>query len=120
MKINELKGGVGNVEIEATVVDKQPTRTVVTKYGKQLTVSSATIKDDTGSITLSLWEKDADAIDVGDKIKVTNGYVSEYKGNPQLSAGKYGKIEVVEKGDGSASASSSGSEENFESGQEEF
>jgi len=119
MKINELKGGVGNVEIEATVVDKQPTRTVVTKYGKQLTVSSATIKDDTGSITLSLWEKDADAIDVGDKIKVTNGYVSEYKGNPQLSAGKYGKIEVIEKGEGGASGSSE-PEENFSSDSEEF
>ncbi len=119
MKINELKGGVGNVEIEATVVDKQPTRTVVTKYGKQLTVSSATIKDDTGSITLSLWEKDADAIDVGDKIKVTNGYVSEYKGNPQLSAGKYGKIEVIEKGEGGSSGSSE-PEENFGSDSEEF
>jgi replication factor A1 len=119
MKINELKGGVGNVEIEATVVDKQPTRTVVTKYGKQLTVSSATIKDDTGSITLSLWEKDADAIDVGDKIKVTNGYVSEYKGNPQLSAGKYGKIEVIEKGEGGSSGNSE-PEENFGSDSEEF
>ncbi len=120
MKINELKGGVGNVEIEATVVDKQPTRTVVTKYGKQLTVSSATIKDDTGSITLSLWEKDADAIDVGDKIKVTNGYVSEYKGNPQLSAGKYGKIEVIEKGEGGAASGSSEPEGNFGSDSEEF
>ncbi len=120
MKINELKGGVGNVEIEATVVDKQPPRTVVTKYGKQLTVTSATIKDDTGSITLSLWEKDINSIDVGDKIRVTNGYVSEYKGQPQLSAGKYGKIEVLEKGDGSAVSQSADEAVPEDSGSEEF
>ena len=120
MKINELKAGVGNVELEATVVDKQPPRTVVTKYGKQLTVTSATLKDDTGTIVLSLWEKDINSIDVGDKIKVTNGYVSEFKGNPQLSAGKYGKIEVLEKGDGSAAPQEAGSEEIGNSGADEF
>ncbi|MGC8662309.1 MAG: OB-fold nucleic acid binding domain-containing protein [Candidatus Micrarchaeia archaeon] len=100
MKINELKAGATNVTVEATVAEKQEPREVVTKYGKRLNVANVTLKDDTGSILLSVWGKDIDAIEVGDKIKITNGYVSEFRGTPQLSAGKFGKIEVVEKGSG--------------------
>lgn len=100
MKINELKAGATNVTIEATVAEKQEPREVVTKYGKRLNVANVTLKDDTGSIVLSVWGKDIETVAVGDKIKVTNGYVSEFRGTPQLSAGKWGKIEVIEKGTG--------------------
>lgn len=99
MKISELKAGASNVDLEATVVEKQEPREVITKYGKRLNVASATLKDSTGQITISLWEKDIEAVNVGDKVKITNGYVGEFKGNPQLSTGKYGKIEVVGKGE---------------------
>ena len=102
MKINELKAGANSVEIEATVAEKSEPREVITKYGKRLNVASATLKDDTGSIIISLWGKDIDSIGVGDKIKITNGYVGEFRGTPQLSTGKYGKIEVLEKGSGEA------------------
>ena len=55
------------------------------------------ISDDTGSISISLWGENIDLVNMGDKVKVTNGYVGEFRGTPQLSTGKYGKIEVVEK-----------------------
>ncbi|MGC8710188.1 MAG: OB-fold nucleic acid binding domain-containing protein [Candidatus Micrarchaeia archaeon] len=100
MKINELKAGATNVTIEATVAEKQEPREVVTKYGKRLNVANVTLKDDTGSIVLSVWGKDIETVAVGDKVRVTNGYVSEFRGTPQLSAGKWGKIEVIEKGTG--------------------
>ncbi len=99
MKISDLKAGASDVELEATVVEKQEPREVITKYGKRLNVASATLKDDSGSIILSLWGKDIEAVSVGDKIKVSKGYVGEFKGNPQLSTGKYGKIEVLGKSD---------------------
>jgi replication factor A1 len=99
MKISELKAGASNVDIEATVVEKQEPREVITKYGKRLNVANATLKDNSGSITISLWGKDIESISVGDKVKITNGYVGEFRGTPQLSTGKYGKIEVVGKGD---------------------
>lgn len=103
MKISELKAGASNVDIEATVVEKQEPREVITKYGKRLNVANATLKDNSGSITISLWGKDIEAINVGDKVKISNGYVGEFRGTPQLSTGKYGKIEVVGKGDVEAS-----------------
>ena len=41
------------------------------------------------------WNDDAEKVNVGDKIKITNGYVSEYNGAKQLTSGKFGKLEVV-------------------------
>jgi len=99
MKISELRAGATNVELEGTITEKSEPREVITKYGKRLNVADAVISDDTGSISISLWEGNIDLVNVGDKVKVTNGYVSEFKGNPQLSTGKYGKIEVVGKGE---------------------
>ena len=98
MKISELKAGATNVELEGTVTEKSETREVITKYGKRLNVANAVISDDTGSISISLWGDTIDSVNVGDKVKVTNGYVGEFRGTPQLSTGKYGRIEVIEKG----------------------
>ena len=101
MKISELKAGASNVEVEAKVTQKDEPREVVTKYGKRLSVANITLKDDTGSISMSLWGKDIDSVNVGDVVKITNGYVNEFRGTPQLSTGKVGKLEVVSKGEGS-------------------
>lgn len=100
MKIIDLKAGQGKVDIEASVKSKNEPRTF-NKYGKDMKVASATISDDSGEMTLSLWNDDADKVKVGDKVKITNGYVSEFNGQKQLTSGKFGKLEVV---NGSAEA----------------
>lgn len=101
MKLIELKPGQGKVDVEVTVKSKEEPRQFE-KYGKQLRVSNAVVSDDSGEIKMGLWNEDIDKVKVGDKIKVTNGYVSEFNGIKQLSAGKFGKIEVM--GDKAASA----------------
>ncbi|MFH1448152.1 MAG: OB-fold nucleic acid binding domain-containing protein [Candidatus Micrarchaeota archaeon] len=95
MKISELKSGIGNVDVEAEVTAIDESRDVVTKFGKKTRVANATIKDDSGEITLSLWGDDIDGVSIGDKVKIENGWVSEFKGAKQISAGRYGKINVV-------------------------
>ena len=102
MKISELKAGASNVTVTAKVVNKEEPREVVTKYGKRLSVANITLQDDSGSIAMSLWGDTINEVDVGDTIEVSNGYVNEFRGSPQLSAGKFGKIRVVEKGNGAA------------------
>jgi replication factor A1 len=94
MKISELKSGQGKVDIEGTIKSKADVRTF-NKYGKDLRVCNAILSNETGEITLSLWNDDIDKINVGDMVKVSNGYVSEFNGLKQLSAGKFGKLEVV-------------------------
>jgi len=95
VKIADLKPGTGNVNIIAEVIAVEEPREVVTKFGKKTRVANATIRDDSGEITLSLWGDDIERVAIGDKVQIENGWVSEFKGTPQLSAGKYGKLSVV-------------------------
>jgi len=94
MKISDLKEGTGKVSLEAKIVSKEEPRQVNTKFG-ETQVANATIEDDTGRFKLSLWGADAD-IPEGSKINIENGFVSSYREELQLSAGKFGKITVVE------------------------
>lgn len=100
-KISDLKAGQGKVDIEVVVKSKAETRTF-NKYGKDLRVANAVVGDESGEISFSLWNDDIEKVKVGDKIKITNGYVSEFNGQKQLTSGKFGKMEVV------TSATSSG------------
>ncbi|HSB47419.1 MAG TPA: OB-fold nucleic acid binding domain-containing protein [Candidatus Bilamarchaeum sp.] len=94
MKISDLKPGTGSVMIDAEVVSKDTEREV-NKYGRKLRVANVTIKDDSGSITLVLWNDQIDLVKAGDKIKIENGYVNEWQGASQLTLGKFGKLTVV-------------------------
>jgi replication factor A1 len=102
MKISELRAGASGVTVQGTVVQKDETREVVTKFGKRLNVANIVLKDDSGQIPMSLWGNDISTVNQGDVIEISNGYVNEFRGNPQLSTGKFGKIKVISKGDGSA------------------
>ena len=96
MNISELKPRQGNVIIEAEVVDVGETKEFE-KFGRKGRVANATIKDESGEIKLTLWNDDIDKIKKGDKIKISNGYVNEFQGEKQLTAGKFGKLEVINK-----------------------
>jgi replication factor A1 len=94
VKIADVKAGTGNVNIEAEVVNVEEPREVLTKFGKRMRVANATIKDSSGEMTLTLWGDDIDRVKSGDAISIENGWVSEFKNNIQISAGKYGKINI--------------------------
>ncbi|MBI2143697.1 DNA-binding protein [Candidatus Woesearchaeota archaeon] len=96
MSIKELTPGMGNVELVAEVAEIGEAREF-NKFGKSGRVATATLKDDTGEIALSLWNEQIDQIGKGDTVKVTNGYVKEYQGEMQLTTGMRGSIEIVKK-----------------------
>ena len=104
MKISELKAGQGSVNIEATVVSIEEPK-IINKYGKDLKLANAIITDGSGEIKLTLWNTDVDKVKTGSVVKITNGYVTEFKGEKQITSGKFGKLEVV--GEGEAPAKSS-------------
>ena len=95
MEIKDIQANQGNIDIVATVIQKEDERTFE-KFGKQGRVCNAILQDETGQVKLTLWNEDVDKVKQGDKIHVENGWCSEYKGEKQLSSGKFGKIEVVE------------------------
>src|SRR3989344_41470 len=98
MEIVDLKPRQGKIEIVAEVTEKGDVREF-NKFGKTGRVCNAKIKDSSGEITLTLWNDDIDNVNVGDKIRIENGYVSEWQGELQLTTGKFGKLEILEKGE---------------------
>ncbi len=96
MKISELKLREGKVEVVGEITDKGETREFI-KFGRPGRVATATLKDDSGSVQLTLWNEDIDKVNVGDMVKIENGYVGEWQGEPQLTTGRLGKLEVIGK-----------------------
>lgn len=94
MKISEITPGQGNIDITAEVVSIDEPRQFE-KYGRQLRVTNATIKDDTGEIKLTLWNDDIDKIKPNQTVHISGGYCNEFQGNKQLTTGKMGKLEVL-------------------------
>jgi len=95
MNISELKVGTGSVTLEVEVVSIETPREI-NKYGRKLRVANVTIKDDSGSMTLVLWNEQIDKVKQGSKLKIENGYVGEWQSTPQLTLGKFGKMTVLE------------------------
>ena len=96
MAIKDLEARQGNVNLVVEIVEKGDIREFE-KFGKKGRVCNATVKDATGSIKLTLWNDDIEKVKTGDTIKIDNGWVSEWQGELQLSTGKFGKIELMEK-----------------------
>src|SRR3989344_1515160 len=94
MEIVDLKPRQGKIEIVAEVTEKGDVREF-NKFGKTGRVCNAKIKDDSGTISLTLWNEQVDQVKVGDKIHIKNGYVNEWQGELQLTTGKFGSLEVI-------------------------
>lgn len=95
MKIAEIDREMNNVEVEGEIISLSSPVSVRTKFGNKK-VANGKIKDDSGEIDISLWNEQADMFTVGDKVKITNGYVKEFRGKLQIGVGRNGKIEKVE------------------------
>ena len=83
-----------NANIEGTITAISEVRQVNSMRGPSQ-VADATVQDSTGSITLTLWGADATKYQVGQKLKLTDGWVKDYKGKLQVSLGRSGKIEIL-------------------------
>jgi len=94
MKIKDIKVGMNNVNVEASVVDKSESRSVQTKYGRR-EVADVLLEDETGRIKASLWEDQIEKANVGDKVKISGAYVTEFRGELQLSIPRKGSIETI-------------------------
>ena len=94
MKIGELKPNMADVEIEAEVESMEEPRQAQTKYGPK-PVATAHLKDDTGTIDLTLWGNQISSVKAGDKVKITGGFVKEWNGNIQLTVTRNGEIQVL-------------------------
>ena len=83
------------VTVEAKVVEKGDPREVKSRYKDETyQVADAIIADETGSIKLTLWNEQIGQVNVDNKVKIENGYVTSFKGEVQLNVGKFGKLTI--------------------------
>ncbi len=81
--------------IEATVAQLEPAREIPTRDGGKTKVRNGRLKDGTGEISLVLWGNEVELVEVGDRIRITEGWVKDYQGRPQISLGRSGKLEKL-------------------------
>jgi replication factor A1 len=95
MDISEIRDGMSNVDVEGEIIEISPAREVITKFGST-NVATAKVKDETGTISLSLWGKQISLFNVGDKIEIKGGYTRSFKNEVQLNVGKMGSIRKLD------------------------
>jgi replication factor A1 len=78
---------------EATVVKLEPVREVEQRVGGRKKVRNGLLTDGTGEISFVLWGDEVEMVAEGDKVRIVEGWVKDYKGRPQVSLGRTGKIE---------------------------
>ena len=96
MKINELKDGMRKVDVEGNVIEKSDAREVRSRWTNETyQVADATLEDETGTISLTLWNEQVTQVNVGDRVKIENGYIKSFRDVLQLNSGKYGTLTVL-------------------------
>ena len=81
--------------VEGLVASLEPVREVEARDGATKKVRNGRLSDATGEIALVLWGSEVDLVHAGDRIRIVEGWVSDYRGRPQISLGRTGKLETL-------------------------
>jgi ssDNA-binding replication factor A large subunit len=90
--ISDLRPG-RVVTFEAVVAKLDPPREIEQRTGGKTKVRNGTLKDGTGEVSIVLWGKEVELVAEGDKIRLVEAWVKEYKGRPEISLGRTGRLE---------------------------
>jgi len=82
--IADLVPSSKRVTVEGTLIDKKQPKVVETRYG-ETKLSLGILRDETGTINLPLFNDNINLIEVGDKVRIENAYVSVYEGRLNLN-----------------------------------
>ena len=91
-KVKDLSPSAKQANLIAKVVNVGERRDITTRTGQTRQLSEATVGDETGTVIMSLWDEQIDAVNEGDVLSITNGYVSLVRGHMRLNVGKYGTL----------------------------
>lgn len=96
MKAKDLRPESKVDTIDLTIREKGNVRDFTSRSGSSGKVCDAKAVDEDGDeIGVSLWNDEIDRVQANDRIRITNGWVREWRGNMQVSAGRFGKLEVL-------------------------
>jgi len=97
MMAKDLKDRTKVDELVLTITEKKEPREFQSKWsGASGRVCDAVGTDDNGdTVNVSLWNEDIDKVEINSRIRIINGWASSYKNKLQVSAGKFGKLEII-------------------------
>src|SRR5438093_10716393 len=92
MKVKELRPESKVDVIELTIRQKGEARDFSSRSGSTGKVADAKAVDDEGTeVSVSLWNEEIERVQANDRIRITNGWVREWRGNMPGRAGRSGK-----------------------------
>lgn len=95
MRVKELKPDAKFDVLDLTITEKGDVRNVSTFRGQSRVCDAKGVDEEGDSVALSLWNEEIERVRQNDRVRITNGWVRQWRGNLQVSAGKFGKLEVV-------------------------
>lgn len=96
MKIRELRAEAKVDSLELVIKEKGSARDFSSRTGSTGKVCDAkAVDDENQEVSVSLWNEEIERVQVNDRIRITNGWAREWRGNLQVSAGRFGKLEVL-------------------------
>ncbi|GGL33468.1 replication protein A [Halarchaeum grantii] len=98
-RVEDLSVGLSDVTLVGEVLDTDAVRTFDRDDGSQGRVANLSLGDETGRVTVTLWDERTEAVDefaAGDVVEVVDGYVRERDGSIELHVGNRGAVEAVD------------------------
>ncbi len=95
MKVKDLKADAKVDVLELTITEKGEVRNVNTFRGASRVCDTKGVDDDGDSVAISLWNDEIEQVNVNDRLRITNGWVRQWRGTMQVSAGRFGKLEIL-------------------------
>jgi len=95
MKIKDLRNGMKRVGLKAKVQVAEDERSITSRYKDETyRVRDVYLRDNTGTIKLTLWNEQIDRVQLNDVITISNGYITAFRGEIGLNVGKYGTFSI--------------------------
>ncbi len=97
MNVSELTVGMSVAEITGRI-EFHPDFGRQSQTQSGIDIRHGMLNDGTGKIRLTLWQENAISIHENANLRITNAYVKDYNGNPELALGRNpeGAIEVLD------------------------
>ncbi|MHA1312145.1 MAG: hypothetical protein ACTSQO_14620 [Candidatus Helarchaeota archaeon] len=95
-KIKDLNSNSKKISLIAKIIDIKPERHVKSKKGADLRVAEVKVADETGAIILNAWGSLIDELEVGNIIKIENGFVSTFMNKLFLNIGRYSRYSIID------------------------
>ena len=83
---------MSSVNIKVTVSNISKPKQITTGKGIEHEILEVKVKDETGTMTLVLWDEKVIPLKEGDILRIENGFVTSFKGERRINVGKYGEI----------------------------